>query len=163
MEPIHEALLTIVEGARPLPSETISLSQANGRYLASPIDARIAIPPFTNSAMDGYAVCAGDFEASQGLPVVLPCVGESRAGGNWPGSLPTRSALRIFTGAPLPAGADAVIGCFPAGVEAVVPALPVRSPGDVAEEAPARVSVPDPGLLATLGTVLAATLRLSLM
>ena len=56
-----------------------------------------------------------------------------------------------------------VVDSFPAGVEAVVPALPVRSPGDVAEEAPARVSVPDPGLLATLGTVLAATLRLSLM
>jgi len=86
--------------------ETVAVEAAAGRVLAEDITARFAVPPFDNSAMDGFAVRAEDVA---GAPVVLPVVGESAASG---GSIPEvrpRSAVRVMTGGRLPPGADAVV------------------------------------------------------
>lgn len=94
----------------PLGEEEVDLTEAAGRYLSREIHARIDAPPFDNSAMDGYAVRAREVElASPNEPVTLPVRGESRAGGPPPAPLETGASCRIFTGAPMPAGADAVV------------------------------------------------------
>jgi molybdopterin molybdotransferase len=94
----------VVEAVAVLPSERLPVEAAAGRFLAEPLLAARAAPPFTCSAMDGYAVRASDVPG----PVELP-VGPSVYAGDLPPSLPEGVAARIFTGAPLPAGADAVV------------------------------------------------------
>jgi len=94
----------------PLPAERVPLDRALGRFVAEPLAAREDVPGFDNSAMDGYAVRASDVAgASTETPVVLPLEGESRAGGPPPPTLREGAAMRIFTGAPLPEGADAIV------------------------------------------------------
>lgn len=89
-------------------SETLPLIEAAGRVLASASEAAISVPPFDNSAMDGYAVRAGAF-AGDG-PWTLPVAGRIAAGDPTPPSAAgAPAALRIFTGAPVPPGFDAVI------------------------------------------------------
>lgn len=85
--------------------ESVPLDQAAGRVLAAPISAQRNQPPFDASAMDGYAVRAK--EATLGA--TLTVVGEAPAGGRFDDDLPPGGAVRIFTGAPMPAGADAVL------------------------------------------------------
>ena len=85
--------------------EQIPLAEANGRYLAQPAAAIVANPGFDNSAMDGYAVNTRTLVEKS---FVLPVVGESSCG-DVPGVLAADSCMRIFTGAPLPQGADAVV------------------------------------------------------
>ena len=81
-----------------------------GRYLSREVRARLDSPPFDNSAMDGYAVRASDVaSADPDHAVDLPVRGESRAGAPLAGPLGPGAACRIFTGAPMPAGADAVV------------------------------------------------------
>lgn len=110
MKPISEALGEVLSAFGPRGVERVSLLEAAGRVLAVAPRARVDLPPFDNSAMDGYAVRAADVVgASEGSPVTLPVCGESRAGGGAPDALPAGSAMRIFTGAVMPAGADAVI------------------------------------------------------
>ena len=105
-----EALARIMRDARALPALEASLDAALGRHLASPVDAVYDSPSFDNSAMDGYAVHASDVAAaSEDTPVTLPVVGESKAGDAIPGALTAGHAMRIFTGAPMPPGADAVV------------------------------------------------------
>jgi molybdopterin molybdotransferase len=87
-----------------LGSESVALTQAYGRVLAQDIRVGIEQPEFDHSAMDGYALRAADVRAGQSMPVSA----EIRAGGS-PQPLAAGSAARIFTGAPLPPGADAVI------------------------------------------------------
>ena len=95
----------MIEAINPLGSERVSLREAAGRYLSGPALARSAAPPFTCSAMDGYAVRHGDVPG----PVEL-AVREVLYAGDLPGaSIAPGEAARIFTGAPLPAGADAVV------------------------------------------------------
>jgi len=94
----------VVDSVVPLGTERLSLAGAAGRYLAEPLLARRAAPPFTCSAMDGYAVRAADVPG----PVELPVAGAVYAG-DLPGRLRAGEAVRIFTGAPLPDGADAVV------------------------------------------------------
>ncbi|WP_082096815.1 molybdopterin molybdotransferase MoeA [Demequina gelatinilytica] len=90
--------------------EAVPLAGALGRMLADHVVAAGAIPPFDNSAMDGYAVRAVDVaSASESAPVGLEVVGESAAGHPYPGTVGPGTAVRIMTGAPVPAGADAVI------------------------------------------------------
>ena len=89
----------------PLGIETAPLHEAAGRVLAAPISAQRNQPPFDASAMDGYAVRAD--EATLGA--TLTVVGEIPAGGAYEGEMPPASTVRIFTGAPMPAGADAVL------------------------------------------------------
>lgn len=101
-----EALRRVLEGVEPLGNERLGLRAAAGRVLAQDVIASTPLPRFDYSAMDGYAVAARDFTGE--APWSLPVRGESRAGAV-PPQLSPGSACRIFTGAPLPAGADAVI------------------------------------------------------
>jgi molybdopterin molybdotransferase len=86
-------------------SESVSLEQACGRYLASDTAATVGNPAFDNSAMDGYAVHAADLPDAD---FRLPLQGESRCG-DPPKSLAAGTTMRIFTGAPMPDGADTVV------------------------------------------------------
>ncbi len=85
-------------------TETVPLHAALGRYLAAPVRARADIPRFDNAAMDGYALCCADLGDGE----ILPVRGESAAG-DAPVALPRGEAMRIFTGAPIPQGADTVV------------------------------------------------------
>jgi len=100
--PIDRALELIAAHVRPLEEETIPLDEADGRFLASRVDAPIDLPRFDNSAMDGYAVRAGD------TPGRLSIIGESAAGAPFTGAVGPGEAVAISTGAVLPDGADAI-------------------------------------------------------
>jgi molybdopterin molybdotransferase len=94
----------------PLGSEEVALTETRGRVLAEEVRAERDVPPFANSAMDGYAVRAVDVaEASATRPVRLRLLGEIRAGAAPPASVQPQSALRIMTGAMVPEGSDAVV------------------------------------------------------
>jgi molybdopterin molybdotransferase len=105
MKSIGEALREIVPCFEPIGYERKPLLAAAGRVLGEDVLARSNLPAFDNSAMDGYAVRFCDL--TQG--VVLPVQGESRAGGATPSPLGPLAAMRIFTGAPMPDGADTVV------------------------------------------------------
>jgi molybdopterin molybdotransferase len=110
MRSIAEALASMLPVFRPLGEETVHLTESAGRYVSRDVLARADAPAFDNSAMDGYAVRAADVaSACPGTPVRLPVSGESRAGGALPESLAPGTVCRVFTGAPMPAGADAVV------------------------------------------------------
>lgn len=103
----EEALARIVAlGAPALGSESAPVDEADGRVLAEDLLAPGDLPGFDYSSMDGYAVRVGDLEGE--LPRALPVRGESRTGAP-PASFTPKSAMRIFTGAELPGGADAVV------------------------------------------------------
>ena len=103
---VEQALEQVLSRVAPLPTERVPLMAALGRALAEPLVASREIPPWANSSMDGYAVRAGDTART---PARLAVVGTVTAG-VMPGSgIGSGEAMRIFTGAPLPAGADAVI------------------------------------------------------
>ncbi|WP_036257996.1 gephyrin-like molybdotransferase Glp [Methylocapsa aurea] len=97
-------ILADVSGERPI--ETVSLAQTAGRTLAEDLIARRTQPPMAVSAMDGYAVRAADLAH---LPTRLKQIGESAAGHGFLGRLGPGETVRIFTGAPVPAGADAIL------------------------------------------------------
>jgi len=103
---VEEALAQIRDSLTPLGAEQVSLSDAHGRVLAEDLAARRTQPPFAVSAMDGYAVRAADIT---GLPKRLKLVGYIQAGGSHDGTVGPGEAVRIFTGARMPAGADAVV------------------------------------------------------
>ena len=103
---VEEALARVLASAsEPLEAETVALSDALGRTLARDLASRRVQPPFANSAMDGYALSAVDAARASAR---LTVVGESAAGHAFAGRLLAGQAARIFTGAPLPEGADAV-------------------------------------------------------
>ena len=94
----------------PLGEEEVRLTESSGRYVSREVTARFDAPAFDNSAMDGYAVRATDVTtAAPDTPVRLPVRGESRAGGTLPEPLKPGTVCRIFTGSPMPRGADAVV------------------------------------------------------
>ncbi|MHB1217592.1 MAG: molybdopterin molybdotransferase MoeA [Alphaproteobacteria bacterium] len=103
---VDEALARILDGAKPLGPEQVSLAEALGRTLAQDVAARRTQPPAAVSAMDGYAVRGADVAK---LPAVLTQVGSVPAGQNYPHTLKQGECVRIFTGAPLPDGADTVV------------------------------------------------------
>ncbi|MEM9060156.1 MAG: gephyrin-like molybdotransferase Glp [Pseudomonadota bacterium] len=105
MIPVSEALARLFSLVRVTDVETVPLAEAHGRVLARDAVARRTQPPFDASAMDGYAVRAA--EAGQGA--MLKVVGEAAAGHRFDGALPPQSAVRIFTGAPVPEGADSIL------------------------------------------------------
>jgi molybdopterin molybdotransferase len=110
MRSISEALASMLPAFSPLGEEEVHLTESSGRYVSRDVMARFDAPPFDNSAMDGYAVRAADVaSAAADTPVRLPVRGESRAGGPLPEPLKPGTACRIFTGAPMPRGADAVV------------------------------------------------------
>ncbi|MGR0187171.1 molybdopterin molybdotransferase MoeA [Azospirillum aestuarii] len=107
---VGEARARILATFTALPAETVPLPDALGRVLAEPAVARLTQPPFAAAAMDGWAVRAADIvPASADAPVTLRRIGESAAGHAFAGTVGAGEAVRIFTGAPLPAGADAVV------------------------------------------------------
>jgi len=103
---VTEALRRIVEGVEPMPAERVGIEAAHGRVLASELTARLTQPPFDASAMDGYAVRIADLAD---LPAMLEVIGQAAAGHPFGGSLGPGQAVRIFTGAPVPAGGDAIV------------------------------------------------------
>ena len=104
MIPVEEAQARVLAMARPLPAEDLPLPQAIGRWLAAPVAARADQPPFDASAMDGYAV-QGDPAPGDSFAVI----GESGAGHGFASTVAPGQAVRIFTGAPVPAGATRVV------------------------------------------------------
>src|SRR5579862_2931099 len=103
---VKEALARLLAPIETLPTEQVSIADAVGRVLAEDVAARRTQPPFAVSAMDGYAVRADDVAS---VPATLRIVAEIPAGAGFGGTLGAGEAARIFTGAPLPAGADAIV------------------------------------------------------
>jgi molybdopterin molybdotransferase len=104
--PVDDARTRILKGVKPLAREIITLAKACGRILAADVKARRDQPPFPASAMDGYAVLHADLQIT---PTTLKIVGTSAAGHGFKGTLRAGTAVRIFTGAPLPKGANTIV------------------------------------------------------
>lgn len=110
MKSVDEHLATVLTGAGPLAAFHQQLINAHGCLLDQDVTAPVDLPSFDNSAMDGYAVRVADVEnATELLPVTLPVAGDIAAGDLTVGMLAPGMTARIMTGAPVPAGADAVV------------------------------------------------------
>jgi molybdopterin molybdotransferase len=107
---LEEALGRMLAGLQVLPEERVPLADSVGRVLAAPIVSRLALPPWDNSAMDGFAVRASDVaDATADQPVTLRVIGEIAAGHEPTQDVTPGTTLRILTGAVVPRGADAVV------------------------------------------------------
>ena len=158
---VAEALARITAAFAPLPAETVGLGEALGRVLAEDVAARVTQPPKDVSAMDGYGVRAADVAR---VPARLEVIGRVPAGGAFEGTLEPGQAVRIFTGAPLPAGADTIViqedtetdGDTVIVKEGAAPGTYVRPAGldfragEVGLEAGRRLSARDVGLAAAM-------------
>ena len=158
---VEEALEQILGRVRRLPTERVDVLAALGRVLAQPVRSTRLIPPWANSSMDGYALRAGD----AGPGVTLQVVGRVVAGALADRPIGAGEAMRIFTGAPLPAGADAVVPqedvdasdgrvALRGGIQPgayVRPAGEDVRVGDLVLEPGVRLGAAEIGLLATLG------------
>ncbi|MBM7342419.1 molybdopterin molybdotransferase MoeA [Pantoea coffeiphila] len=103
---LDDALSNMLSRITPIDeSELLPLPQAAGRINASPVISPMAVPPFDNSAMDGYAVRMADVQSGTPLTVAGKAFAGSPFNGNWPAG----SCIRIMTGAPIPAGCEAVV------------------------------------------------------
>jgi molybdopterin molybdotransferase len=102
---IAEAIRIVKQQTGKLDSESVPLPEALGRFLAEDVVADSDLPPFDRSQMDGYAVRVADVQNS---PARVRVVGESAAGAGWHNQMNAGEAVRIMTGAPVPAGADSV-------------------------------------------------------
>lgn len=166
MDSIDTYLADITSAIRPLPPRELTLADALGAVLVDDVTARWPLPSFDNSAMDGYAVRAADVAgASADNPVVIEVDGEIAAGDTGARMLVPGSTIRIMTGAPMPAGADAVVPVeqTDGGTDrvAIHAAVPVGSsvrltggdarPGDVLLTAGTRLGAVHVGLLAAAG------------
>lgn len=163
--PVADALARILSAMTPMPAETVALTEALGRVTAEPITARRTQPPVAVSAMDGYAVRAADVAA---VPATLTRIGSAPAGGEFPGTVGAGECVRIFTGGPLPDGADTIViqedvdadseedGAKVAVREGASAGTYVRpagldfKDGDLGIEAGRRLSARDIGLAATM-------------
>src|SRR5882762_2719097 len=105
MIPVAEAIQIVRQQTPVLPADRVVLADALGRFLAEEIVADSDLPPFDRSQMDGYALRAEDVAT---VPASLRIVGESAAGRGWHHEMQAGQAVRIMTGAPVPAGADSV-------------------------------------------------------
>ncbi len=106
MIPVAEARQRILADLPAMPTEQVGLNDALGRVLAEDIASRRTQPPQAASAMDGYAVRAADVAT---VPATLDVIGTAPAGAPFDGSVVEGTAVRIFTGAAVPAGADAIV------------------------------------------------------
>ncbi|MGN6305953.1 MAG: molybdopterin molybdotransferase MoeA [Mesorhizobium sp.] len=104
--PVAEALSRLLDGVEPLPAESVALHEAHDRILAEPVTALRTQPPFDASAMDGYATRAADVATA---PARLTMIGAAPAGRAFDGKVGPGQAVRVFTGAPLPDGADTIV------------------------------------------------------
>ena len=160
--PVPEARARILAGLETLPAETVALADALGRTLAAPVAALRTQPPWDCSAMDGYAVRAAD---ATGDGARLKVVGEAAAGRSYAGEIGPGEAARIFTGAPVPRGADGILlqedadrdGDHLTAREAVVAGRHIRragldfSEGEILLQAGHRLGARDLSLAAALG------------
>lgn len=141
VEEARAAVFAAVPG--PLPPETVPTEAALGRVLAEPVRAAVDLPPWDNSAMDGYAVRSVDVAAARPeAPVVLEVVGDAPAGRAATAAVRPGTAVRIATGAPIPSGADAVVPVEetrPADEE--VSREPLGREGSSEGAGPARVAI----------------------
>lgn len=123
LTPLSEALERILATAVANPArEQVSLNAAIDRYCAEAVNAQLAVPPANNSAMDGYAVASGDVPGTLVISQRVPA-------GSVPAPLAAGTAARIFTGAEIPSGADAVILQEDATLESDRVSLPAAQPG----------------------------------
>jgi len=107
---LEEALKRILSTIQPLEHETVALTEATERVLVEPIMSPVDLPRFDNSAMDGYAVRAADLAAANAeRPASLQVLGKVAAGGVFADKVAAGTCVRLFTGSPLPEGADAVV------------------------------------------------------
>ncbi|MGI9382115.1 MAG: molybdopterin molybdenumtransferase MoeA, partial [Methyloligellaceae bacterium] len=104
--PVEDALARVTAGLEPLETETVPLPEAHARVLAEDVASKFTQPPFDASAMDGYAVRVDDIGT---LPCELAVIGEAAAGHAFSGAVGAGEAVRIFTGAPVPPGADSIV------------------------------------------------------
>ena len=159
---VEDALERILSRVEPLGVERVDVIGALGRVLAEPIVSKATIPPWPNSSMDGYALRAQD---TRGEPVELAVVGRIIAGAMPSRTLGAGESMRIFTGAPLPPGADAVVPQEDVAASGdrvtvrgrIAPGAYVRPAGedvragDVVVEPGGVIGPAEVGLLATLG------------
>lgn len=147
LKPLDQALAELLAHALPLAgSETVATMDADGRVLAQDCISALQVPAQDNSAMDGYAVRCADVRAAASVLPVTQRISAGSAGA----PLAPGSAARIFTGAPLPAGADAVL--MQEDCEALAAAAqPDTQPG--ADDNPADARASQPGAAAGLGRV----------
>ncbi len=159
--PVADARRLIVSSLKPLDMETVKLADALGRALAEPPVARVSHPPADVSAMDGYAVRAEDLST---VPATLRVIGESAAGHPSPETVGPGTAVRIFTGAVVPKGANTVV--IQENAEALADNVSVKEQtlhgknirpagqdfkaGETILIAPRRLSARDIGLLAAM-------------
>ncbi|TDC69932.1 molybdopterin molybdenumtransferase MoeA [Actinomadura sp. GC306] len=166
MRSVDEHLAEILGSVGVLPPLDMALLEAQGTVLAEPVSAQVPLPPFDNSAMDGYAVVAADIAAAaETSPVALPVVGDIVAGDTGVSAIRPGLTARIMTGAPMPAGADAVIPVeWTDGGNATVrisraapPGHYIRRAGEdvragqVVVDAGARLGAPQIGMIAAVG------------
>lgn len=152
--------------SRPLSPEAVDLLSCVGRVLAEDVRAEVDVPGFARSAMDGYAVCGEDtFGASAYAPIALSVLGEALPGKPFAGQVERGSAIRVMTGAPIPAGADAVVMAEvceerEGKVEVSEAVAPHKNIGAIGEDirvgdrvlcAGRRLRPQDAGLLASIG------------
>ena len=103
---VEQARERILDAIRPLPAEQVNIAESLGRVLAADVVSRRTQPPTAVSAMDGYAVRAADVAST---PATLKVIGQAPAGEAYKGKVGAGQAVRIFTGGPLPDGADAIV------------------------------------------------------
>lgn len=107
---VGEACAAILSEIEPLPAMDVPLAESLGMVLAADVASPLALPPWDNASMDGYAVRGADVRGARGdAPVALPVTATIAAGGRAATALAPRTAMRIMTGAPVPDGADSVI------------------------------------------------------
>lgn len=158
---VEDARKRILKAVAALPAEQVALARALGRVLAENVVARVTQPPAAVSAMDGYAVRAADLPR---IPATLAVIGKVPAGAAFKGKLAKGQAVRIFTGAPVPQGADSIViqeDTEPQGRKVLVKEAPkpgqfVRpagldfKAGDVGVKAGRRLTARDIGLAAAM-------------
>ncbi|CAN5178083.1 molybdopterin molybdotransferase MoeA [soil metagenome] len=121
---LEAALARILDRVEPLPAERVPLAESHGRVLSEALVSRLTLPPWDNSAMDGFAVRAADVQAACDRAVTLRVVGEVAAGQQPSDTLHGGTAIRILTGAVVPPGADAVVPVEDTDAEAGMADLP---------------------------------------
>ncbi|MES9878811.1 MAG: gephyrin-like molybdotransferase Glp [Candidatus Sedimenticola sp. PURPLELP] len=163
LKPLEEALALLLDHARAVDgTETLPLSESLGRVLAKPVSSQVTVPPWDNSAMDGYAINTADMK---GEGTRLPVSQRIPAGASGDVPLEQGTAARIFTGAPVPPNADAVViqeVCEADGDDVIVNQLPeaganIRRAGEDTEkgqqviDAGTRIAPQHIGLAAAVG------------
>jgi molybdopterin molybdotransferase len=159
---LEDALAQILAALPTAAPETISTAQAHGRVLAEKISAPIDLPAFDNSSVDGYAVRAQDTATAQtDAPVRLKLIGKVAAGEQFQGNVGAGECIRIFTGSPMPRGADAIVMQEDTrvddgeadGVQVVEPVKPWENIRFRGEDVKRGAILMEPGVVITAGRI----------